>query len=472
MNFSPDGKHLATASADTTARVWDWASGREVSRMIHQQRVNSVTYSPAGDLVATAGDDYVAQIWNVSRGTVSNELETGQKDLKFVISPGADLLARASKDGDIRVRNINSGKETSINFPKTDFVFFSSNGKYVGAISDILDDNAALQWWNANNGVPLTPREPLNADPLIAISPTDKFWVRAVIGNDGSDIITYRIIEKATGREMRLKGKDFEAVNISPLEFVSFSANEKYLVAADDQESHTIKVLDLETGRELPLPENFNVSAMALTPLGDYLALASENKIHVRQMSTWSEVAVLQNHAGKINRLLFNSNGSMLASGSADNTSCVWTKSGADGTFRLVATFTHEGPVVSIAFSHDRKYLATASSDNTTRVWDIARGTEVARQTTDDAIQVAFVSNDKYLAIAHSASEELSPPTATAAQLWLWSPATLLSEACARLVPNLTADDWQQYEKWHQEKMGGPPLKTCENLITTPAVKP
>ena len=39
--FSPDGRYLATASNDNTARVWDPASGNEVTRMPHDGPVTA-----------------------------------------------------------------------------------------------------------------------------------------------------------------------------------------------------------------------------------------------------------------------------------------------------------------------------------------------------------------------------------------------------------------------------------------------
>src|SRR5262249_14953625 len=40
--FSPDGKRIATASADHTAQIWDTASGERTSRPLeHQDRVTS-----------------------------------------------------------------------------------------------------------------------------------------------------------------------------------------------------------------------------------------------------------------------------------------------------------------------------------------------------------------------------------------------------------------------------------------------
>jgi WD40 repeat protein len=64
--FSSDGKRLATASADQTAKVWDAESGKEILTLRgHLGSVLGVAFSPDSKRLATASDDGTAQIYAI-----------------------------------------------------------------------------------------------------------------------------------------------------------------------------------------------------------------------------------------------------------------------------------------------------------------------------------------------------------------------------------------------------------------------
>jgi hypothetical protein len=64
--FSPDGSRIVTASEDKTARIWDVATGKEITVLRgHDRKVNSASFSTDGSRIITASDDTTARVWHV-----------------------------------------------------------------------------------------------------------------------------------------------------------------------------------------------------------------------------------------------------------------------------------------------------------------------------------------------------------------------------------------------------------------------
>ncbi len=67
--FAADGGRIVTASGDGTARVWGAGSGRELGRLKgHEGPVRSAAFSPDGAVILTHGDDRTARLWDAADG--------------------------------------------------------------------------------------------------------------------------------------------------------------------------------------------------------------------------------------------------------------------------------------------------------------------------------------------------------------------------------------------------------------------
>ena len=74
--FSPDGRHLASASEDGTVKVWNAAmGGLERTLSQHSDVVYAVAYSPDGRTIASASGDRTVAICDAATGQVRMTLK-------------------------------------------------------------------------------------------------------------------------------------------------------------------------------------------------------------------------------------------------------------------------------------------------------------------------------------------------------------------------------------------------------------
>ena len=77
--WSPDGRRLATGSADSRRKIWDAGDGRELSAMAgHTESVNSIAWSPDGRYLATAGFDNTVKVWKAEHRNGTDDAARSQ----------------------------------------------------------------------------------------------------------------------------------------------------------------------------------------------------------------------------------------------------------------------------------------------------------------------------------------------------------------------------------------------------------
>ena len=152
VQFSPDGRELLTASGDGTARTWDRATGRPRLILRAGAPVNAATYG--GDFIFTAGTG-LATVWDARSGRVVERL--GKKGQLFWGS------ARLSEDGGRVVTatgrlatlwGIDGRRLATLRMGDViDYALFSADGRRL-ATSDL---SGALAIWGGHRRLALIP---------------------------------------------------------------------------------------------------------------------------------------------------------------------------------------------------------------------------------------------------------------------------------------------------------------------------
>ena len=91
---------MATASLDSTARLWEWPNGRQLAVLAgHKERLFHCDFSPDGRTLATASGDKTVKLWNVSTRREVMTLEHDHPVTVCVFSPEGNYLATGTVNG-------------------------------------------------------------------------------------------------------------------------------------------------------------------------------------------------------------------------------------------------------------------------------------------------------------------------------------------------------------------------------------
>ena len=67
---SPDGRKIFSGSEDTTLRIWDAETGKQIGEPLqgHSSDVNAVCVSPDGRKIFSGSEDKTIRIWDAETG--------------------------------------------------------------------------------------------------------------------------------------------------------------------------------------------------------------------------------------------------------------------------------------------------------------------------------------------------------------------------------------------------------------------
>ena len=153
--FSPDGRYVLTGSADSTARLWDAATGLQLRIFTgHKYSVESVTFSPDGRYVLTGSSDQTARIWDVATGQPIRSFRGHTSEVRSIaVSPNGRYIITtgAAEDSLAMLWDAAIGQQIRIfGCPIGSNTTFSPDSRFV-----LADCAGRAQLWSIESGQPV-----------------------------------------------------------------------------------------------------------------------------------------------------------------------------------------------------------------------------------------------------------------------------------------------------------------------------
>ncbi len=326
VTISPDGQYVLTTANDSTARLWDLQSGREIRQYNgHSDLVRVGRFSPDGATVLTAGADGTVRIWDTESGTEMARLPDHDGPVWALdISPDANYILTGGESGHA-------------------YLWDAGNQQLVHRLSGHSDTVLSGSF---------------SADGRQAV--TTSF--------DG----TARLWDVATGQELRR----FEG-HVGPVNDAQFSPDGGSILTAGNDNS--ARLWDVDSGEELRqyIGHSRSVMDADISPDGRYGLTASfDGTSRLWDLASGAEVRQFIGHTSTVSKAEFSSDGKQVLTASSDRTARLWSVE----LIREPRVFTppfrsmHSSDMVLVSISQDGLNVFTGSGDGTVRLWDAETG--------------------------------------------------------------------------------------------------
>ena len=428
VQYSQDGKLLASGGKDGVIKLWDAVSGQhKFTLKDHRDSIKEIIFSHDDQLLASRSKDRMIRLWSVKTGELIDHPINNRKNIEakepansISFSPNSPILAIGKADGTVELWDVEKNQLNSLplldksSHPVT-LLKFSSDGKKLV----VVRDNNTIKIWNLQQDWQNFSIFSKDKSPIEEIQIKKQFLVAAK-KNGSVQIWNLNSKKPKTWNlysENKCPPKNEPELDESLTKILKLSGDEKILAVAECLE--TVRLWDIDkivasniTDQE-QYPklkeENRNniIWNLQFSPNNRTLATAGEdNKIRLWDWKTRQKqpFAILLGHTNHIGSIQFSPDGKMLASASDDRTVGLWK---IEEPFIPILQG-HNGIVWDVSFNPQTKLISSVGEDGIIRFWNLQGRSQKSntklpsKDQRTDLLTVQLNSDNKILAMGGS----------------------------------------------------------------------
>ena len=403
--LSGDGRIAVSASYDQTLKVWDLASGRELRTLwAHSDGVWTVALTPDGQRAVSVSRGHTVRVWDLATGATLYTLD----DLHSILSNAAALAV--TKDGtriliatgyhNLALYDLATGSRLDVlqgHSGAVSGVAVTPDGKT--AISSSVDNT--LKVWNLESQGAFRDFH-WGAVCALAVAPRVS---RAISASWDS---TLKVWDAEAGTPVSML-----VGHAGNMVFGASITSDGKLAVSGGWDT-TVRLWDVAGGRaKLVITGKWGrVWAVAITPDGKRAVSGCEDgTVRVWDLASWrtrllgKPLRTLEGHSEGVTSVAITQNGKRAVSGSRDNTLKMWD---LEGGYALLTLNGHTDNVLGVAVTPDGRLAVSASHDRTLKVWDLVTGrARFALEGHSDSVASVGVTPDGKRAVSASQDETL-----------------------------------------------------------------
>ncbi|KAM0420376.1 hypothetical protein ACHAPT_011795 [Fusarium lateritium] len=439
VSFSPDSSLLASASSDSTVRIWRVETGervREFNR--HRRPVRDVKFSPDSTLIASKCDENI-RIWKSDTGVQIETMATGgdHRECPVEFSPDSKLVAWIDEQGDLRILGLDTLRCIWI-FRHNNFIdprnrsrtasyslHFSSDSRIIAVV---VKETGFFSLWSVETGQGIrthqdtrnlsleVPRNGPRPDTSFVLVDDTTFMMAGneSLNSQSEDTILIRWVETGEVIQTLTVAWNARSRAIS----TQFSSDGAFLGSI--HEDRTVKVWDIGTGQWLHfLSFSSDLRDMSFSPDMRLIASGStDNMVHICSIGSGSNLPLSVADRDRIYAMVVSPDGSLVASFSSKRELALWRTDTGEWMYGLECSHLMEyldgsSPKPSFAFLSSFLFCAWSSStlwvyctDSGQRIYetDKHRGSEVALS--PDESRIAFKPHEDVIRIIQPRSPQ------------------------------------------------------------------